>query len=78
MSPKIVICDEIYSKNDWDFLSNITKTGIKVIASCHAENINDIKQKKYFNDKIFDIYFEISNQIGKINNIFNKNLQKIC
>ena len=36
------------------------KSGINVIASCHGESINDIKNKKYFIDNLFDNYFVLS------------------
>lgn len=80
MSPEIIICDEIYSENDWNFLNEITKTGIKVIVTCHAEKIEDILRKQFFNKEIFDIYIQIKKEKEKgiIGKIYNKNFELIC
>lgn len=60
MSPSVIITDELVDKNDWQGVDFAVKSGINVIASCHGENLSNIKSKMYFIDNIFDNYFILS------------------
>ena len=64
MAPEIIVTDEISSRNDWQYLQTAKNSGIKFIATCHGENIEDIRNKTGFNKNLFDRYF-ILNSIGK-------------
>ncbi len=83
MSPSVIVTDEISSGEDIESVSKAIKSGVKVIATAHAENINDLKYKKYFVDVIKDKYFEriivLSNRmgVGTIDGVFDENLRVI-
>lgn len=65
MSPDIVFTDELSSKEDVVWISKAINYGVKIIATCHGENFNDVMQRNF--DKIFDkIIILDSNQIGEI------------
>lgn len=58
MSPDYIILDEI--TNQTDILSKISNAGVKIVATIHANNINDIESKgilKYF-DSVIEINIE--------------------
>lgn len=58
MSPQIIVCDEIGSKEDMKALEYCLNAGVKIITTCHASDYNDVKRKKYIseliNNKVFD------------------------
>ncbi len=71
MSPNIVITDELSSKLDWEYVEKASRSGVNIIASCHALSINDVKRKKFFNEKVFERYVVIKD-IGEIENIYDE------
>lgn len=83
MSPKVIVTDEISSQADTESVCSAIKSGVKVIATAHAENISDLKSKKYFEDIIRDKYFEriivLSSRmgVGTIDGVFDENLRVI-
>ncbi len=48
LKPNVIICDEINFDSDLQVIEEALTCGIKVIATVHAENIHDLKNKKYF------------------------------
>ena len=58
MSPVILICDEIGSKEDAKALEYALNSGVKLIATCHASDYDDLKRRsvisKLLKDKAFD------------------------
>lgn len=46
MSPKIIVCDEIGSHEDLKALDYAINSGVKLLASCHAESLEDLKNKR--------------------------------
>ena len=83
MSPKVIVTDEISSQADTESVCSAIKSGVKVIATAHAENISDLKSKKYFEGIIRDKYFEriivLSSRmgVGTIDGVFDENLRVI-
>lgn len=81
MSPSVIVTDEIAEEKDIVSVANAIKSGVKVIATAHAENINDLKFKKYLNclvdDKYFDRIIVLSkrNGVGTIEGVFDENLR---
>ena len=71
MSPSVIVTDEVSRECDIDSIKEVIKSGVKVIATAHAKNILDLKNKKYFNALIEDKYFErivvLSKRNGKSN-----------
>ena len=68
MSPKIVITDEIVGSSDWNCVNSVVNSGVKIIASCHAKSMEDLKRKDGFLNNIFDRYVLLKNYF------FNSNL----
>ena len=79
MSPEIVVTDELSCKNDWQFVKNAINSGVKLIASCHASTVNELKNKDSFINKIFDRYIVLKNINipGVIDCIYDKNFNVI-
>ncbi len=78
MSPSIVITDELLSQDDWICAKNVLSSGIKIIASCHSDGIDNLIKKEHFINDIFDRYIILSkNNIGKIEKVFNKDFQVV-
>lgn len=47
LSPQIIICDEIGDKDDADAILSATNSGVRFIASIHASNPQELKERKY-------------------------------
>ena len=83
MSPSVIVTDEVSRECDIDSIKEVIKSGVKVIATAHAKNILDLKNKKYFNALIEDKYFERivvlskRNGVGTIEGVFDENLKLI-
>ena len=79
MAPKIVITDELSTKNDWVCVSDASNCGVCVLASCHARDISDLKRKKYFKKGVFDriILLKSTGQAGVIDSIYNNEFNRL-
>lgn len=75
LSPQIIICDEISSFEDADAIEDIYGNGVNIIASTHADNINELKNKtslkNILDKKIFNfiVFVDNNKNIGKIKKI---------
>lgn len=80
MSPQIIAVDEIGTLDDANAIENITNSGVKIICTLHGKNLADIKNREFIksmvNEKIFERYIFLQ-EIGKISNIYDENLEKI-
>ncbi len=77
LSPKIFVCDELSTNEDWISVEQIINSGVKVIASCHSDKLSNLKGKQNFIN-VFDRYVFLSNKIlGKLEVIFDKNFNEI-
>ena len=83
MNPKVIVTDEVSKEEDIESIKQSIKSGVKVIATAHAESINDLKYKKYFSSLISDKYFERivvlskRNGVGTIEAVFDENIRGI-
>ena len=79
MSPQIVITDELQSKSDWESAAQAAADGIKIIASCHGRNVNDLLHKVFFVKNVFERYVVIDadKPAGTIKNIYDKDFNVI-
>ena len=83
MSPSVVVLDEISDEVDFDELLEVSRCGVKIIATAHCENIMTLKKKqsleKIINAKIFERIIVLSKRfgIGTIEGIFDENLQGV-
>jgi stage III sporulation protein AA len=73
LSPRIIFTDELSTKEDWDSVKNAINSGVKVVATCHAENLIELKNKQCFINNLFDRYVVINkkNGFGCIENIYD-------
>ena len=83
MCPDIIITDELYSLNDIDYIREAAGSGVRVIASAHAESIESFAKrelgKRIINEKLFDMYVLLSfkSGVGTIEAILDSDLRGI-
>lgn len=83
MNPNVIITDEICNKDDVDSLIYACNSGVNIIATTHSKDINDLKEKKLFNEiltkKVFKRYVVLSkkNGAGTLEGIFDENLVRL-
>lgn len=77
MNPAVIVADEISGEEDIESLKFASKSGVHVVATAHANNLEELKNKSYFK-KIFDEdYFERvivlskRNGVGTIEGVFS-------
>ena len=79
LAPQIIITDELSDENDWHCVMLASRSGAKIIATCHGETLGDITSKPYFINGIFDKYIILENKIfkGIINHVYDKDFHII-
>lgn len=81
MKPSVIVTDEIDLGRDIDDIKNALTSGVKVIASIHANSVFDLKKKSAFSDiiynNLFDRYIVLScaNGVGTIEGVYD---EKLC
>lgn len=80
MSPEIIVTDELCGYEDWICVEKAVNSGIKIIASCHSDNIESIKNKNEFISGVFDIYVLLYGEgsPGRIKSVYGKDFNLIC
>ncbi len=80
LSPNIVITDELMDDGDFNFVHKAIYSGVKIIATIHAENIKDLENKKHLRNGLFDYYVILSSggQVGKIEQILDGEKNALC
>ena len=58
LKPDVIVSDEISLDTDLEIIENALTSGVKVIASIHANNIDDLKNKKSFSNLLIKGLFE--------------------
>ena len=80
MSPDIIVTDELDLEKDLDIVKEALNSGIKLIATIHAKDMNELRRKSSFesvlNEKYFTRYVVLgtSEGPGTLNAIFNDKL----
>ncbi len=83
MSPNVIAVDEIGSEEDIKSINMLLNAGVKILATVHSKNIDDVKNKKIMNElisnKTFDKYIVLTNakKIGQVEGVYDKNLKKM-
>lgn len=78
MAPDIVFMDELSDKNDYEVAKKAINCGIKIVASMHANDENDLIKCDYFDVNTFDryVFLKSGKEKGVVNkitdNIFNE------
>lgn len=57
MSPDIVVTDELDLEKDLDIVKEALNSGVKVIATIHAKDVNELRRKASFESVIEEKYF---------------------
>lgn len=83
MNPDIIATDEIGSQSDCDVLEYAGTCGVKIIATIHAENLKQLKNKKQL-EKILDlklferfVFLKKHGGIPEITEVLDENFRKI-
>ena len=81
MNPDILVTDELSTKTDIDSIYNLSSCGVKILASVHAKDIDDLKNKKDFQEiltkKIFKRFVVLgcSRGLGSIEGVYDENFR---
>ena len=81
MNPSVIVTDEISRESDIFSIKEAIKSGVRVVATAHAESLNDLKAKKYLSSLLDMGYFErivvLSKRqgVGTIEGVFDENLR---
>ena len=80
MKPDVIITDEINLHQDLNAIQSAITSGVCVVASIHAKDINDLNLKSEFNDiiknKMFQRFVVLSEKSGPgtVEGVYNENL----
>lgn len=58
LSPKIIICDELGSKDDFEIIQYALKSGVNIISTAHGSSIEDVKKNIYLKDIFENKFFD--------------------
>ncbi|MCR5143222.1 MAG: stage III sporulation protein AA [Ruminococcus sp.] len=76
MSPEIIICDEIGAKNDLDALEYALDSGVKLVCSCHAGTLDELKKRsapaRLIKDKVlsYAAFLGTGNSCGRLREFY--------
>lgn len=80
MKPNVIVTDEINIEKDMGIIENALTSGVKVLATIHAESVNDLRNKPRFrevlNKHLFERFVVLScnNGVGTLEGVFDENL----
>lgn len=83
LSPNLIVTDEIASEDDINALFYAGNCGVKIIATIHAGNIDELKHKSFLKDalqtKLFSRFVVLSSNEGPgtYEGIFDENLNRL-
>lgn len=79
MSPHIVITDELQTQDDWKSADQATTGGIKIIASCHGKDTEDLQKKEYFKKNVFEryVFLDAEKPAGTVKEIYDKDFKPL-
>jgi len=81
MRPDVILTDEVATKDDIEMIKLATRSGVVVMASVHAGNIDEIRQKPYWadivRDQVFDrfVVLKVGERAGEVAGVYDKNLK---
>ena len=65
MSPDIVVVDEIGAKDDADAINEAVRSGVGVMATAHAKNLDDAMSRKTLGELLTDKTFDLAITLGR-------------
>jgi len=84
LKPDVIITDEINLTSDIVAIEHAITSGVKVVATIHAENLNDLKLKTAFSEllskELFDRFVVLgkSNGTGTLEGVYDQNFGCLC
>lgn len=84
MSPEVIVADEIGRKEDIEAIEEIINSGVKLICTVHAKDLEDMKKRTVLNELLSKNIFEKivilskRNGMGTIEKIYDTGCEKIC
>lgn len=79
MAPDVIVLDELANKSDIDALLNVVGCGVKVVATTHSRDFEELQTKPFFEEilkmNIFERFVELSCRkgVGTIEKILDNN-----
>ena len=83
MNPDILVTDELSTQKDIESVEHVASCGVKILASVHAKDIEELKSKKEFKclleSKVFKrfIVLGVSRGLGSIEGVYDENFRCI-
>ncbi len=83
MGPDILVTDELATKDDISSVLRISNSGVKLLASIHAKDIDQLKNKKDFEEilsqKVFKrfVVLGLSRGVGTVEGVYDENFRCI-
>ena len=78
LSPKIIVTDELATEKDWESVYMASKSGVKIIASAHGHNLDDVISKRFYFNDVFERFIVLDEKnIGNIKSVYNENYSLI-
>lgn len=79
LSPNVVITDELANEQDWLCAKSAIGSGVKIIASCHCDDIGKLLNKQFFINNLFDLYviLKTNGKFGQVDKIFDREFNLI-
>lgn len=79
MAPDVIVTDELVNNEDFLSAKYCSDSGVKIISSCHADTIDNLRNKNFFIKGIFERYFILNSNgnFGKIDLILDGDFNKI-
>lgn len=75
LSPRVIISDELGSIDDFEIIQYALKSGVKIIATAHGFNLEDIRRNIYLKNIIENNFFERAIILNKkplrVNEVFD-------
>ncbi len=66
MSPKVIVVDEIGTDDDTKALIKTFNSGVNIVATCHADSVEQFRQKRAFHriieEQLFEVYVVLRNK----------------
>ena len=81
LNPDLIITDELMSEEDVNGVLTAILSGVKVVATIHAKNLNDALNKEFMKkiNNMFDYYVLLEIIEGKrVSTIYDKNKEILC
>ena len=71
LSPEVIVLDEVYGEKDFRVLEEIERSGVKIVATTHSNNLESLKKHNSSILNHFNFAVELSNKpkIGTIKSI---------